>query len=314
MVGSTMAERGGEAGPGGREADLSADPLAEAGRVRHRLARAVATLSHAALDAPAAGGEAESSIGQLLALLGVHQHPRARIRAILAELGWDAPAAVRHLQWAPIARARLEASLVGVPDALLDVRPFPGEWSVRQQLAHVELTDVRYTIATRYAVQRRDDDPVAAPAAIYPPREDSPSGNPGEPLADVLGRMRGVRAAALEPLLGIGAADLLRPTEWHGTEHTIGFRLHRFAQHDLELTTDVQRTLAAAGFRPNRAVGLASTLVEAWGELEAVLLGVPPALYVATPPVGGQSLGGYLDRLRGGDEQMVERVGAAGAS
>src|SRR5438034_11593432 len=108
---------------------------------------------------------------------------------------------------------------------------------------------------------------------------------------------------------------MLRTTEWHDAEHTIGFRMHRFAQHVLERTTDVQRTLAAAGFRPTRAVGLAATLVEAWGELEAVLLGVPPALYVAPARAGGRSLTDYLDGLRRGDERMVEQVGAAaGAS
>jgi hypothetical protein len=245
----------------------------------------------------------------MLEVLGLFQQTRARIRAILAGLGWDAPAAVRHLQWAPVARARLEASLVGVPDALLDAHPFPGEWSVRQQLAHVELTDVRYTIATQYALRRRNEDPITAPAALYPPREDNPRGNPGEPLAEILARMRGVRAVALAPLLGIGAADLLRPTEWHGAEHTIGFRLHRFAQHDLELATDIQRTVFAAGFRPTRAVELAATLVEAWGELEAVLLGVPPALHIAPSPAGGQSLAGLLEALREGDERTVAQVG-----
>src|SRR5205823_873364 len=53
----------------------------------------------------------------------------------------------------------------------------------------------------------------------------------------------------------------------------------------------------------------------AWGELEAVLLGVPPALYVAPARAGGRSLTDYLDGLRRGDERMVEQVGAAaGAS
>jgi hypothetical protein len=288
--------------------EADAQVLAEARQRRRRLAETVAGLSEAHLNTNIQWQGTDAPLFSILAVPSEYQRPRRQIRRILAAQNWDAPAAIRHLQWAAIARARLEASLVGVQDDLLDMHPFTGEWSVRQQLAHVELTDIRYTIATQYAVRRNDDEPLAAPPEAYPPREDNPPGNLGETLADILARMRRVRSDAITPLLGITAADLLRSTEWHTAEHTVGFRLHRFGQHDLELATDIQRTLSAAGFRPTPAMELAGSLVEGWGELESALLGVPAAVYDTRPATGGQSLADVLRELATGDRECADRA------
>ena len=278
-----------------------------------QLVEMIAALPDSNLAAPLRWSSGQTTVEQAIDQLAVYQPLRAEIRAILSALDWNAPAAIRHLAWAPIARARLEASLAGVPDDLLDRHPFPGEWSVRQQLAHVELTDVRYTIATQYAVRRKDGEPLSAPPEAYPPRDDNPAGNAGEPLAAILSRMRAVRADALAPLLGISAGELLRPTEWHTAEHTIGFRLHRFAQHDLELTTDIRRTLAASGFRPTRAMNLAATLVEAGGELDSDLLGVPEGLYDREVR-GSRSLRACLAHRRATAEYLLGRLRSESAA
>jgi hypothetical protein len=269
----------------------------------NHLAEAIAALPEGALDADGSGA---APLGEQLLRLADVGRLRIMFHETLAALGWQGPAAVAHLQWAPIARARLEASLTGATDELLDGQPFPGEWSVRQQLAHVELTDVRYGIATLYAAKRREDEPVIPPAGIYPSRQGEPAGNPGEPLSAILARMRRVRAEAMVPLLGLSAEQLLRPTEWHTAEHTVGFRLHRFAQHDLELATDMQRTLAALGHRPSRAMGIAAAVVEARGELESVLLGVPQPLYDREPPAVGQSLNALLQAMRDEAARVTE--------
>src|SRR5437899_11332993 len=105
MVEPTMAERQEATGPSVPGTESAADTLADGARLRHQLARAVAALPDAALDAPVPRGGTESSLGQMLELLGLYQQPRAGIRAILAGLGGGAPAAVRPPSCAPIPRA-----------------------------------------------------------------------------------------------------------------------------------------------------------------------------------------------------------------
>src|SRR5215212_4719819 len=83
---------------------------------RDGLVRAVAALPEAA---PATLED------ELYAALARDRRAVDSLRRALDALGWDRPATVRHLEWAPIARARLEAALVGVPDALLDAVPLP---------------------------------------------------------------------------------------------------------------------------------------------------------------------------------------------
>lgn len=248
--------------------DVETETAIEAARAaRDALVRALAG---------ARGGEV--SVDNRAAMLSGDTILRIALEAALAALGWRRPAAVRHLEWAPIGRARLESALVGVPDALLDRPAASGAWSIRRQLAHVELTDVRYGIATRYGAERRDDEPIAPPASFYPPRDADPIGNPGEPLAAIVARLRRVRAAVIAPLLGIPEDRLQRSVEWHTADHTVGFRLHRFAQHDLEIATDVRATLAALGFAPTPTQRIAAALLASWGEIEAALLGVPTAV------------------------------------
>lgn len=284
---------------------------------QERLVRAVSALPDERLDALVQWEGRPLTLGRAVASLTAYEPARAALEAALCALNWQPAAAARHLRWAPPARARLEAALLGVADELLDGRPFAGEWSVRQQLAHVELTDIRYGIATRYAVGRRDDEPLLPPDSAYPPRRAAPDGNPGEPLAAILARMRAVRAAAITPLLQIADVELLRPTEWHTAEHTVGFRLHRFGQHDLEIVSDLQRTLAALGYRPGCAIRLGAALVEARGERDALLLGLPTPLYDQPPSDGSLTVQAALDALHAAEARalaLVQLIGAAGTA
>lgn len=283
--------------------------LAAAHEARDRLVSAVVALPDEALRGVGSSpGAPRPPAAALHDLIAADMTCRLVLAETLAGLGWDPPAAVRHLQWAPVARARLEASLAGVPDALMDGRPFAGEWTVREQLAHVELTDIRYGIASRHAAARSDDEPLLPPSSAYPPRDDNPGGTPGEQLATILARMRRVREEAIAPLIGLSAEQLLRPTEWHTAEHTLGFRLHRFAQHDLELATDIRRTLAALRHTPTPAIRFAAALVEGWGEIEMTLLGVPGSYLNARTHEGGESPAGQIEQHSASGRATVEVV------
>jgi len=255
---------------------MNEDPLDEARDARAALVRAVAVLPDAVLRSPEGRGQPLPALARELYEVAARDRQAVDdLRGLLDALGWSPPAAVRHLEWAPIARARLEAALVGVPEELLDAHPIPGEWSLRQQLAHVRLTDIRYLLATRYGVRRHDHEPVVPPAEIYPEREANPAGDPGQSLYEILTDLLRVRAEVCAALADIPADRLQRPIEWHTAEHTVGFRLHRFAQHDLELTTDIHATLIAAGHRRSGATRVGAALRESFGEIESALLGVP---------------------------------------
>lgn len=225
---------------------------------------------------------------------------RARIATALAGARWDPPDAVWHLTWAPLGRTRLEASLVGVTGEMLDARPFAGEWSIRQQLAHVELTYVRYSIATRYAARRGDGESLLPGADAYPARAGEPTGTPDEPARAIVERLRRTWDDAVAPLLDISNDCMQRPTEWHTAEHTVAFRLQRFSQHDLEMATDVRRTAAALGVVRTPSILSAMALVEDWGEVESLLLGVPE-------DVAGVLID-LVETLVDGDRQVLLRL------
>ncbi len=220
-------------------------------------------------------GPEDSAAAACRNVLARGRDDRERIELHLESDGWELPAAVCHLKWAPLGRTRLEAALIGVTDAMLDGRPFAGEWTIRQQLAHAELTYERYSIATLYASRRGDGWPLLPGPDAYPLRQGEPTGIPGETARDVITRLRRAWDDAVEPLLAIPEDRLQRPTEWHTAEHTVGFRLHRFGQHDLEMAVDVRRTAAALGVRPTPPLLAAAALLEDLGEREMLLLGVP---------------------------------------
>lgn len=230
------------------------------------------------------------------------------IRLALASLRHNPSLAARHLEWAPVGRTQLEASLVGVTDTMLDAKPLVGEWSIRQQLAHVELTYERYGIGTLWASQRTDDDPLRPPEGSYPDRVGDPTGTPGEPLRDIILRLRRVWFDAIAPLVDIPEDRLQRPTEWHGAEHTVAFRLHRFGAHDLEIATDIRRTTAALDVGLTLPRLLAADLLTSWGEIEATLVGVPDTLLDAEPSEG-VSLRLQLQALATADREAAKSLG-----
>lgn len=274
---------------------------------------ALTALDHAARDALVAGVvstrvDADTSLRQPFSAISRTQGTRLNIALALASLGWEPSTAVRHLQWAPLGRTRLEAALVGVTDDRLDATPFAGEWSIRQQLAHVELTYERYGIATLWAARRIDDHPLLPPPEAYPGRVDEPMGGPGEPLREIISRLRRVWTDAITPLLDIREDKLQRPTEWHTAEHTVGFRLHRFAAHDLELATDVRRSAAALGVELTLPRLLAVDLIQSWGEIESALLGVPESLLDAQPE-SGAPLRFQLQSLASADREAAASLG-----
>jgi hypothetical protein len=271
------------------------------------LVAAAAALPEAALEARVAWGDGEQPIGWLLLRAGAHEtEHRLSIEQALERLGWRRAAAIGHLGDAPASRRRVEALLVGVPEALLDRAPAPGEWTVRRSVEHLMAVDRRYSLQTLHAAMRSDDDPLRPADDALPERIPEPVA--GEPLAALIARLRATFDAALDPLFALTDAQLTRPTDWAGSRQEVAFRLHRFAEHYDEHADDVAAALDALGFARSLPARIAATRAAQFGALEGALLGVPAALVDAAAAGGGWTIREQLAHLADENARLLDRV------
>jgi len=179
------------------------------------------------------------------------------------------PESRRILALAQRAFGDLRGLLVGLPPDMLASAPRPGDWSVREIVAHMLLVEQRYALHTLYAVERSDAEPVRLPDARLPPLA---PGDDGGAVDARLARL-GAERAETNRRLGDVAAAMTRPTVWAGYDVDVRFRLHRFASHLAEHTVQCEKTLAALGWRPTEGRRIVRRLTAALGEVEG--LGAP---------------------------------------
>jgi len=177
------------------------------------------------------------------------------------------PESRRILALAQRAFGDLRGLLAGLPDDLLDKAPAPGQWSVREVLAHVVSVEQRYAIQTAYAVERTDADPVRIAADRLPPL--SPGAVAGD-VGTLLGHLAAERAATDRRLGALAPAAMTRPTAWVHFDVDVRFRLHRFAAHIAEHTIQCDKTLAALGWRQTEARRIVRQIWALVGELEGL--------------------------------------------
>ena len=158
--------------------------------------------------------------------------------------------AARILTIAQAVFGDLRGLLVAVPDALLDREPAPGEWSVRQVMAHTIRVERSYRANCEYALVRRDDEPVGMPDERRPVAD--PADTAGDALA-IAGALSRRRAETDASLAGADAAALASRTEYGPLDDDfqvdVRFRLHRFAVHLAEHTQQIDKTVRALGQR-----------------------------------------------------------------
>lgn len=137
----------------------------------------------------------------------------------------------------------LRGRLAGLDDALLDAPPAAAEdWTLRQLLSHVLVTERRYLRQVRHAVSRADSDPLYL--------EQPPGLEPGEDagsVADWIARLEAERATSDAYCRGLDAAALARPTQWVAYDVDVRFRLERFSAHLAEHAIHLDRLLTALG-------------------------------------------------------------------
>jgi DinB superfamily len=147
--------------------------------------------------------------------------------------------AARILGLAQQAFGDLCGLLAGLADDVLDASPEPGEWSLRQVLAHVLLVERRYAAQVEYAARRTDAEPVYRELRL----QLSDAAREGG-VTSWIDRLAASRDES-DRACSLPDAALDRPTRWAGYDVDLRFRLHRFAAHLVEHTVQCEKVLEA---------------------------------------------------------------------
>ena len=207
-------------------------------------------------------------------------------------LGPDHDEASRILTLAQIEFGRLRGLLAAIDDDLLDRAPAKGEWSVRETLVHAIGVERSYRANTQHALVRGDDEPLTLPADRRP--KPDPADTSGGVL-DILAAFAARRAGTDAALAGLGADQMVRPSQWGPYEvpHRIDvrFRLHRFASHIVEHAVQCEKTIVALGVSLNDPRAVVRSIGAARGAHErrssrAVLDALDAALHARADAIG----------------------------
>jgi hypothetical protein len=177
------------------------------------------------------------------------------------------PESRRIMALAQRAFGDLRGLLTGLPADLLDRAPRAGEWPLRETLRHMLLVERRYAVQTRYAVERKDSEPVRIPDDRQPTV--TQADGEGE-IEAILARIGAARAETNRWLGDIPGGAMTRPTIWVGHDIDVRFRLHRFAPHLVEHTIQCEKTLEALGWRATEGRRIVRPVAAAIGELEGL--------------------------------------------
>jgi DinB superfamily len=175
----------------------------------------------------------------------------------------------------------LQAAVFGVSNADAERAPAEGEWPVKRAYAHMLGTDINFSIAVRYALERHragtwtpekySDQEADRLAGIG---DDDYLALTGGPLDQMIAYHRGLHAAIVEEFSTIADHELELPaTMWEGTRFPIRHRLHRYEAHFTQHTIQIDKTLVAIGQIPSEASRLLRKIFAALAEVEGTMIG-----------------------------------------
>lgn len=193
-------------------------------------------------------------------------------------LGGRQAEAGQILSQATQARWDLHGLLLPLTDDDLD-RPSGGEeWTLRQTLGHVVLTQSRYTLNTAFwafATTADDGTPPDVPATPLTLRAQNAAWSAGS-VFEIRARLDAMLDLGVGLLGDVDDASRLEALGlWVDYAVTVRFRLHRFAAHLREHTIQVEKTLAMLDRQPREVERIVRTILGAYGRLEATVMGLP---------------------------------------
>jgi len=218
---------------------------------RAETARLVAAMDPARLASPSLWRGAMPPIGFQVGWLA----DETRRLSIEAGPGWlmrPPSLAQRALLSGSADFGRLLGAFAGVTPELFDRQPAPGEWGMREALAHVIAVDKRYLVAIEHAVERADkggEGPLRPPADALPPN-DGETERHGT-MDELLARLVATRDEIVRRVGAVGDGYLDAPTNWVSLDVDVRFRIRRFAAHDREHTAHLRKIQQQLGWQPN---------------------------------------------------------------
>ena len=192
------------------------------------------------------------------------------------------PAATLRSAPATISRWKLHGRLASLDDDILDRVPKPGEWTVRQTLAHTIEGQRSYGAFSRWWLSQPlgegrpatvSDDAAATVDAGMPKPETEGDGT----VAEIRARLDACLDEWALRFATLGPDALAASARWAGVPVDIDFRLGRWASHIDEHTIQLDKTLDWLGYQPSEPARIVRTMLEAWGRLEARVFPVAPA-------------------------------------
>ncbi len=257
-------------------------------------------------------GESEEEVrtGAYVALAAL-QEGEGEVERLLRAAGLAPGPAGGALAAVVRARWELHGILESVDDDTYDADPGGGEWAIRETMGHIVEAQRSYAWYSAWWLARRDE-PLADAADEshrdpLPSEEDEASGSP----AAVVGRLDSLVDLAVGLWSPADSETLGARARWSGFPVTLGFRTHRWSAHLEEHTLQVEKTLVMLGATVPETARQHRLLCRAWGDLEALVLGLPPdaAALAASDEIAG---GAIRVAPVGALELVRDATGAAG--
>jgi hypothetical protein len=203
--------------------------------------------------------------------------------------------AIPALQAATVARWELHGALAGLSAADWDTDPGGGEWTVRQTLGHIIVSQRSYGWFNAWFLSKgfAEGEAIRPPAGALPEEPTEEDESRGTATA-VRARLDDVVDANIAAFAALDGAALRVDARWAGLHIPIAFRLGRYGSHIREHTVQVDKTLALIGRRPTEVERIVRLILESYGRLEALFVG-RSADDLERPLAGGTSALSTLD-------------------
>jgi len=192
------------------------------------------------------------------------------------------PTTVQHiLSQYHAAYMDLQAAILGLSNEDAERAPAEGEWSVKRTYAHILGTDLSFTIAVRYALEKHRSGSWT-PEKYSDAEADRLAGITDAeyealisgPLDGMVAYHRELHTAILDGFSSITDPELDLPsTFWEETRFPIQHRLHRYEAHFTQHTIQIDKTLVAIGQPPTESKRLLRRLYAALAEVDGRMIG-----------------------------------------
>lgn len=221
--------------------------------------------------------------GVRFALIGTYhelQELAVRLETQRAQEGPPLATAQRLLARHHTAYRDLHSILIRASDENFERQPAPGEWPLRDVLAHTIHVERVFYALVHYGLLRQRTD-ASLPVRFPRDRLEAFAG-PHEPFAEAvdggldsaLGYYKELHGRALREFAGITDVELEgRSLWWEEEELPLSYRLHRFDTHLRQHTIQAEKTLIAIDGPPNEAQRLLRLVYNALAAVEGAVLG-----------------------------------------